>query len=102
MTRCIRPQDEAAENNVSKVSVTLQPEEPSCTHEGGHDWQAPHEIVGGSKENPGVWRHGAGVRIHEVCIHCGCGRVTDTWAQRPDTGEQGLTSIEYDPEAYGA
>lgn len=80
-------------------TVECGPEEPGCA-EDEHDWQAPHEIVGGIKENPGVWGHGGGVLIHEVCVHCGCGRTTDTWAQRPDTGEQGLRSVKYEPGKY--
>jgi len=37
------------------------------------------------------------VRYREVCAHCGAYRDTDTWAQDPETGEQGLTSITYLP-----
>jgi len=80
-------------------TVEVNPREPRCSG-GEHDWRAPHDIVGGVKENPGVWGHGGGVRIHEVCVHCGCERVTDTWAQRRDTGEQGLRSVEYHPGKY--
>ncbi len=81
-------------------TITLDAEEPECTHDGGHDWQAPLNIVGGCKENPGVWGHGGGVRIHECCMHCGCEKVTDTWAQNPSNGEQGLTAVEYTPGKY--
>lgn len=41
-------------------------------------------------------RHGGGVVVREVCAVCGCYRETDSWAQRPDTGEQGLKSIAYE------
>lgn len=81
------------------VTVTMGPDEPECTG-AKHDWQSPIEIVGGIKENPGVWGHGGGVIITECCMHCGCKRTTDTWAQRPDTGEQGLESVTYEPGAY--
>lgn len=80
-------------------TVTLEPDEPECT-EGEHDWQSPHELLGGLRENPGVQGHGGGVVIDEACLHCGCRRTTDTWAQRPDTGEQGLTSVEYEEGCY--
>lgn len=73
----------------------LDPDEPYCTG-ASHDWQSPHEVLGGLEENPGVWGHGGGVIIRRVCAHCGAYRITDTWAQRPDTGEQGLTSIRYE------
>lgn len=46
--------------------------EPECSHESGHDWQTPYEIVGGCKENPGVWSlGGTKMAFHEVCSHCG-------------------------------
>ena len=90
----IRP-DESSES----ITVTIEPDEPDCT-EGEHDWQSPIEIVGGIKENPGCWGHGGGVIIEEVCLHCGCGRTTDTWAQNPETGEQGLDSVEYETGKY--
>lgn len=77
-----------------RITITLDPEEPECP-KGKHDWQSPHSIVGGIRENPGVRGHGGGVIITEVCAHCGCYRVRDTWAQRSDTGEQGLESVEY-------
>lgn len=78
-------------------TVTCDEEEPECLEAAAHEWQSPHEIVGGIRENPGVWGHGGGVIIAEVCLHCGCERSTDTWAQRPDTGEQGLQSVRYEP-----
>lgn len=77
------------------VTVEIEPDEPDCTHEDGHDWQSPHEVVGGIEENPGVQGHGGGVVFTEVCAHCGAYRITDTWAQRPDTGEQGLHEVAY-------
>lgn len=82
-----------------RVTAQIEPRAPKCT-ESEHDWQSPLAIVGGIKENPGVWGHGGGVVINECCMHCGCARITDTWAQRRDTGEQGLTSVRYDREKY--
>jgi hypothetical protein len=82
-----------------EATVVLHPAEPKCSH-AGHDWQSPYEIVGGLECNPGVWGHGGGVKVEEVCMHCGCARLTDTWAQRPDTGEQGLTSTTYEPGKF--
>ncbi len=84
----------------ARATVTCEPDEPECPHHTKHDWQSPHEILGGLEENPGVWGHGGGVVITEVCMHCGCSRVTDTWAQRTDTGEQGLESVTYEPGKY--
>ena len=81
------------------ITVQIDPEEPACT-ESAHDWQSPIELVGGIAENPGVWGHGGGVKINEACIHCGCGKTTDTWAQNPTNGEQGLTSVTYERDRY--
>lgn len=87
------------EDEGERIKVTINPDEPGCS-KGEHDWQAPHDIVGGIEENPGVWGHGGGVVIHEVCLHCGCGSVTDTWAQDSSDGEQGLESVCYEPGKY--
>lgn len=81
-----------------QYTVTREPDECGCSGD-EHDWRSPLSVVGGIAENPGVWGNGGGVIITEVCRHCGCYRVTDTWAQRPDNGMQGLTSVEYrDPD----
>ena len=82
------------------VKVAIDPEEPPCVDEDEHDWRAPHHIVGGCESNPGVWSSGGGVVIIEVCVRCGCARITDTWAQDPHDGTQGLESIEYQPGRY--
>ena len=74
----------------------IHPAEPECTTDDGrHQWESPIEVVGGISDNPGVFAHGGGVVITEVCRHCAAYRVTDTWAQDPSTGEQGLRAIEY-------
>jgi hypothetical protein len=81
-----------------RIRIEIEPDEPACeSDEGEHDWQNPIELVGGIRENPGVFGHGGGVKIHEVCVRCGAFRVTNTWAQDPETGEQGLESITYEP-----
>ena len=92
-------QGEIVRVDESTETITLEAEEPQCT-EDEHDWQSPIAIVGGIEENPGVYGHGGGVTITEVCMHCGCKRVRDTWAQDPQTGEQGLESVEYESGRY--
>lgn len=85
----------------ASATVTIDPDEPECDHpDGQHDWQTPHDIVGGCESNPGCWGHGGGVRGIEVCMYCGCGRHTDGWAQNPETGEQGLDSVSYTQGEY--
>lgn len=84
------------------VTVTLDPEEPECPSGEGHSWAAPIEIVGGIRENPGVSGvsgYGGGTIRHEVCMRCGCGRTTDSWAH-DSHGTQGLTAVEYVPGQY--
>ncbi len=78
----------------------IDPPEPDCTSDKGHDWQSPIQVVGGIEENPGVQGHGGGVVIHEVCVHCGYARITDTWAQDMETGEQGLNSVSYSEDLH--
>lgn len=86
---------EPDEDERERVTITLEPTEPDCIRGHEHDWQSPISVVGGIESNPGVQGHGGGVTILEVCRHCGRYRETDTWAQRRDTGEQGLRSVEY-------
>lgn len=84
--------------NEESHKIAIDPEEPKCT-KSQHDWQSP-EWLGGLKENPGVWGHGAGIKTTEVCIHCGCARYIDTWATDENDGTQGHTSISYEKNAY--
>lgn len=65
-------------------TLELPPDEPDCSEGRAHDWR-----------ERGVRGHGGGVIITEVCAHCARYRILDTWAQRRDTGEQGLRAVEY-------
>jgi len=92
--------DEAWEH-AATVTVAIDPPEPECCVGGAeHDWQSPHALVGGLEENPGVRANGGGVIVIECCMRCGCQRTTDTWAQDPSSGRQGLTSVSYELGAY--
>jgi hypothetical protein len=77
-------------------SISLDPPEPDCKPDKKHEWASPYSVLGGLEENPGVQGSGGGVVITEVCAHCGCYRIRDTWATNPETGEQGFESVEYD------
>lgn len=83
-------------DNSESVTITLNPEEPACVDGQDHDWVSPYSVVGGIKENPGVYGNGGGVIIKTVCRHCGKYHIHNTWAQRSDTGEQGLESNHYE------
>ena len=74
----------------AKAEVQLDEPEPACVA-AAHTWTRPHDTVGGCESNPGVRGHKGGVTIVSVCSECGCQRVTDTWATRPDTGKSGYT-----------
>jgi len=76
-------------DETARVTVQFDPPVPICT-QGGHMW------IKGS-----VIGHGPGVVVRELC-KCGVWRVTDTWAQRPDTGEQGLERVWYEPADTGS
>ncbi len=87
--------DERAEN-IAYLTYTFEPSEPDCERGQEHDWKAPHSVVGGIKDNPGVHGHGGGVIIREVCAHCGAYKVIDTWAQDMSNGQEGLHSVAYE------
>lgn len=79
-------------------TVTLDPEEPECS-ESEHEWISPYAIIGGLRENPGVWGRGGGVVIHRVCEHCGLTRIVDTAATDGETGQR-YESTSYDADKY--
>lgn len=92
--RCVETDEEEA------GIVACDPEEPPCVEEGEHDYATPYALLGGLRENPGVWGHGAGLISKSVCMRCGTERTRDTWAQDPETGCQGLHSVKYAARKY--
>lgn len=40
-----------------------------------HDWKRPYEVVGGCRENPGVWHDGEIMTTKAVCRKCGKYRI---------------------------
>lgn len=86
--------DEDGGDCEEKITVQVDPPEPRCVAD-AHDWRGEYDVVGGLKENPGVFGNEGGVEILRVCIHCNILRVVNTWAQRPDTGQQGFTTTIY-------
>lgn len=90
--------DDSDRNSQDTHTVTIDPDEPGCEGTPKHDWQSPHEIVGGDPYNPGVRGHGGGVICTEVCVRCGCARITDTWATSSADGTQGHTTVRYEPD----
>lgn len=93
--RRVLPNGEIERFDEESVTVTLSAEEPPCLSGYEHEWVSPLSVVGGCQENPGVFASGGGARSVNICKHCGIYREDDTWAQRGDTGEQGLYSVSY-------
>lgn len=80
---------EQTDNQLSgDVEAGPEPKAPNCADGQEHDWQSPHEIVGGIKDNPGVWSAG-GTRTtyRDVCAHCGQYRVTRRTGSQRNPGE---------------
>jgi hypothetical protein len=86
--------DEVGDREWATVEVGEDPPEPECSEADGHDWQRPHEIVGGLSENPGVWSAGGTtMTFHSVCANCGLHKhETHVGAQR-NPGQ--LDTVEY-------
>jgi hypothetical protein len=53
----------------------------------GHDWRSPYSLLGGCKENPGVWGSGHGsISSSSVCACCGLYRTVDYGATNSSNG----------------
>ena len=69
--------------------------EPECTNEDGHDWQSPFSIVGGIKENPGVWSlGGTKMSFYEVCSCCGMHKREKHYGSQRNPDEQDTATYE--------
>lgn len=81
----IRREKEDFDNRVC-ATARIDPVVPKCVRGWGevHEW-----------EQTSVRGSGGGVLITETCKACGCVKVTNTWGQRRDTGEQGVEIISY-------
>jgi len=86
---------EAVEHTRVCGEATIEQPEPDCEGDEEHDWCAPHSVVGGLRENPGVYGAGAGIRSRQVCAHCGAYSVYESARQDSGTGRYyGATSYE--------
>ncbi len=72
-------------SEVAEKSGTLELSPPDCIDDHQHQW-APEQS--GCAENPGVFGHGGGVVITEICEHCGTKKITDTWADDGSGGHR--------------
>ena len=77
----------------TRVEVGEDAPEPECS-EAEHDWRAPHSVVGGLSENPGVWSTGGTTTTHvRVCAHCGMYRDETCHGAQRNPGQ--LDTTEY-------
>jgi hypothetical protein len=74
--------------------------EPDCLEGEDHDWQAPHELVGGCESNPGVHVWGGDGVAEEVCMNCGCARLTCWTREGTVPGEDPIETVYYQPGKY--
>lgn len=77
---------EAVEHTRVCGEATIEQPEPDCLDGVGHDWCAPHSVVGGLRENPGVYGAGAGITSRRVCARCGAYSVYESARQDSGTG----------------
>ena len=78
-----------------EVECGEEPPEPDCADGEEHEWESPHELVGGLTENPGVWSTGGTTYVTKtVCKNCGIYRTeTEYGSQRKP---QQCDKIEYE------
>lgn len=87
-------EDITREQDAADCSGSYSDDEPACTSDGpgdddgGHDWRSPHSLLGGLKENPGVWG-GSGTRmsVKTVCAACGKYRTETSAGSQRNHGE---------------
>jgi len=90
-------QVEDGESYTGEVEAGPQPEAPECTDGAEHDWQSPYEVLGGLRENPGVWSTGGTSFVHKyVCATCGTYKTERSTGAQRNPGEMAET-IEYAP-----
>jgi hypothetical protein len=80
------------------VEVGEDPEPPECREDYDHEWVSPVEVVGGIKENPGVWSIGGTTIVtKQACRHCGVYRKRTDYGSQRNPGQ--CDAVEYiDPD----
>lgn len=68
--------EEIGEKVEGEVGVNIWPPPKPCIGPDSeeyeeHDWREPYKVVGGLRENPGVFSEGGRITIRSVCSHCG-------------------------------
>ena len=80
--------EDTDEYESAEVEAGPEPEAPECADGEEHEWEYPHEIVGGLKENPGVWSNGGTtMTFHSVCCHCGAHKHETSYGSQRNPGQ---------------
>lgn len=91
--------EDAMRDEAMDCSGRYEREQPECeaADDGEHDWQAPYHLVGGCRENPGVWSTGGtSFTVTEVCARCGIYRTTHIPGSQRNPDEP-LESVRFSP-----
>lgn len=91
-------QEDIGDHWAIEVEVGDDPEPPDCREDYDHEWVSPVEVVGGIKENPGVWSTGGTTFVtKDVCRHCGVYRKRTDYGSQRNPGQ--CDKVEYlDPD----
>ena len=89
---CVRGIDDDGEYtdeyDSSEVEAGPEPEAPECAEGEEHAWESPYEIVGGCKDNPGVWGlGGTTLTFHSVCCRCGAHKHETSYGSQRNPGQ---------------
>jgi hypothetical protein len=92
--------EDTDEYESAEVEAGPEPEAPECADGEEHEWESPHEIVGGLKENPGVWsKGGTTMTFHSVCCHCGAHKHETSYGSQRNPGQVDTVTYEKADEA---
>lgn len=87
--------DYTDEYELVEVEAGPEPEEPECADGEEHEWESPYKIVGGFKENPGVWSlGGTTMSFRSVCCYCGAHKHETSYGSQRNPGQ--CDQVTYD------
>lgn len=93
--------DEIEDADYVEVECGEDPTPPDCDDNKEHDWCSPYEVVGGLKENPGVWSKGGTTFVFKkVCSRCGCVKIETNYGAQRNPSQ--CDTVEYDTQDLSA
>ena len=81
----VHPAGQQGDNDDQSFVIPVHPTPPECNERSGHQWK-----------EKGVWGHGGGIIISDVCAVCSVARTQNTGATNPTDGSQGHVTVAYD------